>query len=282
MSALRSVAIAGIGFSPAYRGPGPGVEKLTATACLEAIADAGVKPAEIDAIFEYQVGTESPKCHYVQRLLGTSDLAAYTDIMGTGASGFAGVVSAIAALESGACEVALVFRSMQQQAGNTGSASGDPVAQAGHSPLHDEIVAPYGMFGIIPSTALRMSRRRHEYGTRDQHYGHIAINARRWAALNERALLRQPIGMDDYLASKMLCTPLRLFDCDYPVSGSCALILTSLDRARDLRQRPVRVLASAQSTGAGDWIHGPDFLHGGAPRCAQRLWLRILLLLVSE
>ena len=242
--------------------------------CLAALQDCGVRSADIDAIFEYQVGTESPKCHYVQRLLGIGDLAVYTDIMGTGASGFAGVVAALGAIESGACEVALVFRSMQQQAGNTGSASGDPVAHAGSSPLHEEILAPYGMFGIIPATALRMCRRAHEYGSRPEHYGYIALNARRWASLNERAMQRQQITMDDYLGSKMLCDPLRLFDCDYPVSGSCALIITTLERARDLRHRPVAVSAYAQATGSGDWVHAPDFLHGGAPRCAQRLWQR--------
>ena len=274
MNAGLQVAIAGIGFSSAFRGEGPDVETLTAHACLDALADAGIPAANVDAIFEYQVANESPKCHYVQRLLGTADLAAYADIMGTGASGFAGIVAAVAALQSGACEVALVFRSMQQAAGNTGSASGDPQPQAGSSPLHDELVAPHGMFGIIPATALRMCRRQAEYGTRPEDYGYIAINARRWAALNERALQRHPISMDDYLDSKLLCDPLRLLDCDYPVSGSCALILTTLERARDLRHRPVRVLSVAQASGGGDWIHGTDFLHGGAPRCAQRLWQR--------
>jgi acetyl-CoA acetyltransferase len=268
------VAIVGIGFSSTFRGEGPDVETLTAHACLDALADAGMDASDIDGIFEYQIANESPKCLYVQRLLGTADLAAYADIMGTGASGFAGIVAAVAALQSGACEAALVFRSMQQAAGNTGSASGDPQPQAGSSPLHDELVAPYGMFGIIPATAMRMCRRQVEYGTRPEDYGHIAINARRWAALNERALQRHPISMEEYLASKRLCDPLRLLDCDYPVSGSCALILTTLERARDLRHRPVRVVAVAQASGDGDWIHGHDFLHGGAPRCAQRLWQR--------
>ncbi|MDB5986500.1 MAG: thiolase family protein [Nevskia sp.] len=274
MSAPRKAAIVGYGFSDVFRGPGLDVEALTAQSCLAAIADAGVRAADIDGIFEYQIGAESPKCLYVQRLLGTGDLASYTDIMGSGASGFAGVVAALSAVESGACEVALVFRSMQQQAGNTGSASGDPVAQAGYSPLHDEIVAPYGMFGIIPATALRMCRRQVEYGTRPQDYGYVAINARRWAALNERAVQRNALTMEGYLSAKLLCDPLRLLDCDYPVSGSCALIITTQQRARDLRHKPVMVAAHAQATGSGDWLHGADFLHGGTIRCAERLWRR--------
>jgi acetyl-CoA acetyltransferase len=250
------------------------VEVLTTDACVAAIADAGLAPADIDGMFEYQIGNESPKCHYMQRALRTGDLAAYADIMGTGASGLAGALAAVDAVASGACETALAFRGMQQQAGNTGSASGDPLPQAGGSPMHDELVAPFGMFGIIPGIALRMQRRSFEYGGRPEDYGHIAINARRWAALNERAIQRAPLTMEAYLSCRMLCDPLRLLDCDYPVSGACAVIVTTVERARSLRHPVVEVAAHAQATGDGDWVHGTDLLYGGAPRCAERLWHR--------
>ncbi len=270
----RAVAVAGFGYSTVHRGPSPTVEVLTTDACVAAIADAGLAPADIDGMFEYQIGNESPKCHYMQRALRTGDLAAYADIMGTGASGLAGALAAVDAVASGACETALAFRGMQQQAGNTGSASGDPLPQAGGSPMHDELVAPFGMFGIIPGIALRMQRRSFEYGGRPEDYGHIAINARRWAALNERAIQRAPLTMEAYLSCRMLCDPLRLLDCDYPVSGACAVIVTTVERARSLRHPVVEVAAHAQATGDGDWVHGTDLLYGGAPRCAERLWHR--------
>jgi len=270
----RAVAVAGFGYSSVHRGPSPMVEALTTDACVAAIADAGLAPADIDGIFEYQIGHEAPKCHSMQRALRTGDLAAYADIMGTGASGLAGALAAVDAVASGACETALAFRGMQQQAGNTGSASGDPVPQAGGSPMHDELVAPFGMFGIIPGIALRMQRRSFVYGGRPEDYGHIAINARRWAALNERAVQRTPLTMEAYLGSRMLCDPLRLLDCDYPVSGACAVIVTTLERARSLRHPVVEIAAHAQATGNGDWVHGTDLLYGGAPRCAERLWQR--------
>jgi acetyl-CoA acetyltransferase len=270
----RAVAIVGIGYSTVHRGPSPTVEVLTTDACTAAIADAGLAPSHIDGMFEYQISHESPKCHYMQRALRTGDLAAYADIMGTGASGLAGALAAVDAVAAGACETALAFRGMQQQAGNTGSASGDPVPQAGSSPMHDELAAPFGMFGIIPGIALRMQRRTFEYGGRPEDYGHIAINARRWAALNERAIQRAPLTMEAYLASRMLCDPLRLLDCDYPVSGACAVIITTLERAHSLRNAAVEIAAHAQATGGGDWVHGTDLLYGGAPRCAERLWQR--------
>ncbi len=270
----RPVAVVGVGYSSAFRGPSPSVEDLTVDACAAAISDAGLRPHDIDGIFEYQIGHESPKCHYIQRALRTGDLAAYTDIMGTGASGLAAALAAVDAVASGACEMALAFRGMQQLAGNTGSASGDPVSEAGNSPLHDELVAPFGLFGIIPVTAMRMTRRAFELGGRPEDYGYIAINARRWAALNERAIQRKPLTMGDYLESRILCDPLRLLDCDYPVSGACAVMITTVERAKDIRNPVVEIVSHAQSTGEGDWIHGPDFLYGGAPRCAERLWER--------
>jgi acetyl-CoA acetyltransferase len=270
----RPVAIAGIGYSGVYRGPSPSVEALTTDACLAAIGDAGLTPQDVDGIFEYQIGLESPKCHYIQRALRTGDLAAYADIMGTGASGLAAALAAVDAVASGACETALAFRGMEQQAGNTGSAVGDPVSHAGGSPMHDELVAPFGMFGIIPTMAMRMARRKFEYGGRPEDYGYIALNARRWAALNPRAVQRQALTMAEYLNAKMLCDPLRLLDCDYPVSGACAVIITTAERARDLPHRLVGVAAHAQATGAGDWVFGDDFLYGGAPKCAERLWAR--------
>ena len=270
----RATAIAGVGYSSVHRGAGPSVERLTIDACARALQDAGISASAVDGIFEYQIGHESPKCHYVQRSLRTGDLSAYADIMGTGASGLAAALAAVDAVASGACETALAYRGMEQSAGNTGSASGATVPQAGSSPMHDELVVPFGMFGIIPGIAMRMNRRRFEYGGSEEDYGYIAINARRWAALNPRAVQRAPLTMDEYLNSRVLCDPLRLLDCDYPVSGACAVVVTTAERARDLRHQPVHVAARAQASGDGDWLHGRDFLYGGAPRCAERLWER--------
>ncbi len=270
----RPVAIVGVGYSGVYRGQSPTVEALTLDACGAAIEDAGIRVREIDGIFEYQIGSESPKSLYMQWALGTNDLAAYADIMGTGPSGLAGALAAVDAVSAGACETALAFRGMQQQAGNTGSASGGVIPQAGGSPLHDELVAPFGMFGVIPAIAMRMNRRNFEYSSKPEDYGHIAINARKWAALNERAIQRRALTMEDYLNAKVLCEPLRILDCDYPVSGACAVVVTTVERARNLRHPVVHVRASAEGTGSGDWLHGHDFLFGGAPKCAERLWAR--------
>jgi acetyl-CoA acetyltransferase len=119
-----------------------------------------------------------------------------------------------------------------------------------------------------------MQRRNALLGGKPEDYGLIALNARKWSVFNERAVMRKPLTMDDYLASRFLAEPLRLLDCDYPVSGSTAIILTTAERARDLPHPLVVVDSHATATGDGDWLFGPKFYTGGLERCAERLWAR--------
>jgi acetyl-CoA acetyltransferase len=93
--------------------------------------------------------------------------------------------------------------------------------------------------------------------------------------MNPRGVLTDPITMDDYLASRFVAEPLRLLDCDYPVTGVCAAIITTAERARDLPGVPVLVDTVAFGTGSRpDWTFTDDFLFGGTLNCGQRLWER--------
>jgi acetyl-CoA acetyltransferase len=273
-SAGRPVAIVGIGYSGVYRGASPTIEKLTVDAARTAIADAGLTPADIDGMFEYQYAGDAPVTPWLQRAIGAGDLAAFGDIGATGASGIAAVSYAIAAVASGECETALAYRSIQQSYGGNGSFGSTDAVPPGGSMFHDEFLAPYGAFNIIPTIGMRMQRRNALLGGQDEDYGLVALNARKWAVLNERAVMRKPLTMDDYLASRFLAEPLRLLDCDYPVSGSCAVVLTTLERARDLPHPLIIIDSHATATGDGDWIFGPKFMSGGLERCAERLWSR--------
>jgi acetyl-CoA acetyltransferase len=114
-----------------------------------------------------------------------------------------------------------------------------------------------------------------EYERPETDFGYVAVNAREWSSKNPRAALRDRITLDDYLASRMIVSPLRLLDCDYPVNGAAATVITTAERARDLRQPPVIVDAMSYGTGARpDWLFTDDFLRGGATECADRLWSR--------
>jgi acetyl-CoA acetyltransferase len=268
----RAVAVAGVGYSPIARSGIHDIRRLTLTACKAALDDAGLVPSDVDAIVEYQFGIagDSPIATGAQRLLGIKNLNVFNDIMGSGPSGLAGAMDAAMAVASGACETALVYRCITREAGHMGAVVTAPVAAAGPA----QFSAPYGFGGgIIQTMGMRKQRRIAELGGSTEDYGQIALNARAWAALNDRAVLRNPITMEDYLSSRPIADPLLLLDCDYPVNGACAAIITTAERAADLAQTPVLIDTLAYGTGANpDWLYAEDFLFGGTRSCAERLW----------
>ncbi len=276
MTALaRPVAIAGVGYSELTRTGEPHPNKLALAAAKAALSDAGLEARDVDGIFEYKFGPESPGAQDMARLLGIPDLAAFADIMASNPSGLAGALAGVMAVASGACETVLTFRCLTRAAGHQGGVADGPEAVGGR----DQFLTPYGYLGgILVNLALKKQRWMAEYSRPESDFGHIAVNARRWSALNPRAVLRQAITMDDYQSSRMVVDPLRVLDCDYPINGAVATIITTAERAADLRQPVVTVDSMAYATGRGaDWVFDVDFLYGGAFECAERLWKRASL-----
>jgi len=242
-------------------------------ACHAALSDAGLSPDNIEGITQYthtSSSTEAPITAEVQRALGIPNLSFFADISQTGPSGLGPVMTAAMAVASGVCDTVLAYRTLPQFEGTTGHLGSSDGTVAGAS----QYTAVYGHSpGILANYALKKRRRMHEFGTSADEYGIVAINARRWAAHNPRALLRDPLTMDDYRGARTIIDPLVLFDCDYPVNASCALILASAERAHDLRHRPVFVDALAWGSGAGaDFVFSDDLLYGGSIAASQRLW----------
>lgn len=271
-SLARPVAVAGVGYSELTRKGDPNPNSLALAAAKGALSDAGLQATDVDGIFEYKFGPESPGAQDMARLLGIPDLAAFADIMASNPSGLGGVLAGVMAVASGACETVLSFRCLTRAAGHQGGVASGPETVSGR----DQFLVPYGYLGgILVLLALKKRRWMEEYGRPEQDFGHIAVNARRWSALNPRAVLRDELTMDDYLSSRMVVDPLRVLDCDYPVNGAVATIITTAERAADLRQPSVLVDAMTYATGRGaDWVFGSDFLYGAAVDCANRLWQR--------
>ena len=269
-SLARPVAIAGVGYSELSRTGEPNPNALALAAAKSALSDAGLRGADLDGIFEYKFGTESPGAQDMARLLGVPDLAAFADIMATGPSGVAGALAGVMAVASGACETVLVFRCLTRASGHQGGVAAGPATVGGR----DQFLTPYGYLGgILVLLALKKRRWMAEYCRPEDDFGRIAINARRWAALNPRAVLRDELSMDDYLSSRMVAEP--LLDCDYPINGAAATVITTAERAADLQQPPALVDAMAYGTGRGaDWMFDTDFLYGGTVDCANRVWRR--------
>ena len=192
----RDVAVAGVGYSPFSRTGTPNPRALTIAAVSEALADAGLHGSDIEGIFEYKWGPESPGAQDVARLIGAPNLYAFADIMSSNPSGLAGPLAGVMAVASGVCDTVVAFRCLTREAGYSGrmATGSDRVAGA------NQFLTPYGYLGgILVRMALVKQRWMAEYHRSEEDFGRIAVNARRWSALNPRAVLREPISMQDYL-----------------------------------------------------------------------------------
>jgi len=142
---------------------------------------------------------------------------------------------------------------------------------------------PFGVLNAPITYALTLRRHMHLYGTTTEQMGRVAVTFRAHAARNPRAVMGgRPMTLADHQASPLIADPLRLYDCCLESDGACAVVVTSAERARDLRTPPVAILASAQGTvrgyGYGPFVNPnvPDesFATGGATGVAARLWAR--------
>ncbi|MGE0820818.1 MAG: hypothetical protein AB7G75_00125 [Candidatus Binatia bacterium] len=223
---------------------------LACEAVLNATADAGLAIAQIDGVASYSNDSSVP--WLMQQGLGLPDLKWTSMVWGGGGSGACGAVAqAAAAVEAGYAQYVAVFRSLCQGPGHRYGQAG------GYNELpHLSLTAPFGMFAPPMMIAPLVQRYIYEFNAQPEHFGEIALTCRDNAQRNPRAVMRgRPLTMEDYLNARMIASPLRLFDCCQENDGACALIVTTRERARDLRTKPVRVLAAAQGGNPG-WGDG--------------------------
>lgn len=273
-AAGREVALVGVGYSEINRHGGPSKERLTIQATRNAINDAGISASEIDGMFTYRFPDEgdAPPAHWTMKALGVGDVSVWMELYPAAPSGVAPVLAAVQSVASGTCEMALVYRCMTTEGAVQLM---KPLEAYVDAPLQAQWSAPFGVgnrSGAVQDAAFRMRRRMTDYGATREDFGQIALNARRWAANNERAVLRSPLTMDDYLNVRMIMEPFCLFDADYPVSGCTALVVTTADRAKDMAKKPVFVDSWSYGTEAPDAPERERTQFGGMIPCVKRLW----------
>ena len=242
-------------------GESPGLESidLAVHASVKALAQAGLKPADVDGLFV---------CLPQDFLSGLS-LSEYlgihpkvTDNNRTGGSAFlTHLFWASVALATGQCEVALIAYGSNQRsgAGKLVSAQKAPYFEAMYRPMMP--VAAY---------ALAASRHMHEYGTTREQLAEVAVSARQWANKNPEAFMRGPLSIDDVLAARMVADPLSVRDCCLVTDGAAAIVLTRADRARDHAKRPVHVLGAAAATTHSSIVAMEDLTVTAARESGQR------------
>lgn len=273
------VAIAGVGYSEIARDTGRSEGSLAVEACRAALADAGLSIEDVDGISVWPDRTtsvfEGPSIAYVHRALGLKDTS-FWQAFGSGPGQLSSIVGATYAIAAGAASTVICFRAHLRQeqrfyvpGATAGAATGQ--AQAAGDQAYR---SPYGLPGGTPRYALWAQRQAHEYGVTDEDRGEFVLLTREHAQLNPRAVWRgHPLTMDDYLSSDLISSPLRLLDCDMPVDGAVAVVLTRADRTAHLRSQPAVIRSIGHATGPTvDPEAWPDMTHMGSRYAADQLW----------
>lgn len=217
---------------------------------VEALSSAGLTMADVDGLASC---TNGLMMHSVELAEYLGVQPRWTDSTQTGGSSFEiHVEHAASAIAHGLCDVVVVVYAQTPKStfkrGGARFLAGAPSA-GGDLDLSPRVEweIPYGIQLPIGAYALAASRHMAQYGTTPEQLAQIAVSTREWAVLNERASLRDPITVDDVLASPVLASPLHKLECCLVTDGAGAVVLTSAERARDLRRRAAFVLGAGTS-----------------------------------
>lgn len=211
--------------------------QLHADAALNALADAGLKPSDIDGI---ATAGETPES--LALYLGITPT--WIDATGVGGCSFLmHVRHAMSAIESGLCRHVLITHG--ESGRSRVAASGFPHPLPGSLPQQFE--TPYGTFGPPTMFTLPVLRFLKDRGYAQEDLARVAVIQREWAALNPRASQKAPITVDDVMSSKMIAYPFRMLMCCLVTDGGGAIVLSAADRAADLHARPVYVIGTGES-----------------------------------
>lgn len=214
------------------------VLQLQAQAARAALAEAGLTVKDVDAVFTAGAGWSWAPSMLLAEYLGIRPKVTDSTNIG-GASFEAHVGHAAAMIALGLCEVALIAYAATPRSGVRGMPRTPTLA--------DQFELPYGPPLPIAGYALAAMRHMHEYGTTPEQLAEVAVATRKWAALNPKAYKRELITIEDVLSSPYICEPLHLLDCCLVTDGGGAVVVTSAERARDCRTKPVWVLGHAES-----------------------------------
>ena len=264
----RGAIISGIGISRIGRKTGVPDIELTLESAKEAIADAGIDPSDIDGVASLG---ETP-VNLVAERFNLSPV--WVSQGGFGRYGLlTPVVDACEVVMSGRARHVLVYRTVHMLGGQAG---GQQEGGGGGREIPEsmrDISRILTMHAYSAANWLAMHLRRHMYlyGTTREQVGWLAINSRRNAALNPRAAYRDPITMEDYLSARMISEPFGLLDCDVPVDGSIAVVVSGAAHA-DACGAPVLVDAVGGSEGVGGWDQRPDYPKMASSDAALEMW----------
>jgi acetyl-CoA acetyltransferase len=240
MSLKNKVAIAGVGASPQGRLPGSTPLTLGVEAFKRALDDAGIRKDQIDGLLTMP-GTTSPEAslNYLRmgETLGIDPKYTGSMTMGGGTAGALVQMAAMAIHAGLATTVACVF-------GDTAKTGGSKFNRASG---WGDSWGIWGMFAAAANSAIAASRHMALYGTTSRHLGEVAVACRKHASMNPEAVMREPITIEDHQNSRWVVEPFHLLDCCLISDGAVCVIVTSAERARDMKKPPVLIAGMGQA-----------------------------------
>jgi acetyl-CoA acetyltransferase len=273
MYSLRDkYAIAGIGSTAFSKQSGRTVRSLASEASLAAIADAGLKVGDVDGFVSFNFNDSVPSIS-VATEIGVPNVRYANDFLSGGNAANMIVLTAAAVIEAGLAETVVCYRAMNGRSGFRLGGGRELSAQG-----ITQFTAPFGWITYPQAMAMWCRRHMIEYGTTAEQLGEIAVTFRGNAVDNPRAMQRDPITLDDYMASRMIVDPFRMLDICLETDGACAVVVTKAERARDLKHKPVYISGGAYGGGPDqgedlfDALRWPDHSHNYAKYIGDDLW----------
>ncbi len=281
----RNAVISGVGQSQIgrriYRDP----VDLTIEATFDALDDAGLTVKDIDGISTYPGNMSVPPGFSgvgVTELQEALHLELEWFSGGVESPGqFGSVINAIAAVSIGLCRHVVCFRTVWEASaqGDHGRASVTAGGSGGGGGYRADgfmqWTLPFGAASAANWIGMMAQRHFHEFGTTREQLAQIALNARKNAALNPKAIYTEPMTMDDYLNVRMVSEPLCLYDCDVPADGSTVVIVSAAETAGDLRRPPVKIEAVGSALrGRNSWDQFDDLTTMAARDAGKMMWER--------
>jgi len=246
---FTNAAIAGIGQTEFSKDSGRSELQLACESILGALEDAGLTPADVDGLSTFTIDNNEDVD--IVRSLGIGNLR-FSSRAGHGGGGSVGPLAhAVAAVDSGLADVVVCWRAMNERSQYRFGASqiGATRGQAGAGSGFVEWSLPFGAANPAAWTSVQAARYMHVYGVTNEDFGHVSVQLRKYASTNPNAwFYGKPITLADHQASRWIVEPVfRLLDCTQESDGAVAVVVTSLDRARDLAKPPVRILAATEA-----------------------------------
>ena len=241
----NEAAIAGIGQTTFSKNSGVSELALACEAVRNAILDAGLEPSEVDGLVTYLMDSSDEV--EVARSVGIGDTTLLSRVAYGGGAAVPIVLQAVMAVATGIAKNVVVYRALNGRSGQRmgQGVSGNIITS---DLIHWSWYMPYGMLTPASWVALAATRYMHEYGATHEDFAEVAITTRKHAVNNPNAAFYgKPLTLDDYMASKWVCEPLRLFDCCQETDGGVALLITTPERAKDMKSKPAVIRGVSQA-----------------------------------